>query len=94
MLLNDFIKHSIYMIDSALMGRQLGTLIVDDGQAYLKTKDDLITLNDDYEIEVIADGEYYPITYAQAINTMCTDGWSLYGGFDCRIRKLYHLEKR
>lgn len=88
MLINDSLKHSIYMIDAFLMGKQIGTLIVDDGQAYLDLAiGELITLNDSFEIELIVDGEYYPISYEQAVNTMSTDGWSLYAGFDCRVRK-------
>ncbi|MGG1690590.1 hypothetical protein [Heyndrickxia ginsengihumi] len=83
------IKHTISMIDAFLMNKQLGTLVVDDGQAFLELAiGELITLNESYEIEVISDGKYYPITYNQAINTMSTDGWSLYAGLDCRIRKI------
>ncbi|RTZ53191.1 hypothetical protein EKO25_24630 [Bacillus sp. SAJ1] len=77
------------MIDAFLMCRQIGTLIVDDGQAYLELPiGELITLNDSYEIEVISDEQYHPITYDQAINTMSADGWSLYAGLDCRIRRI------
>ena len=87
-MLDDSLKHAIYMIDAFLMGRILGILIVDDGQAYLETKDKLISLDDSYEIEVITEGGYHQITYQEAINTMCTDGWALYGGYDCRVRKV------
>ncbi|WP_449622888.1 hypothetical protein [Robertmurraya sp. Marseille-Q9965] len=88
MLLADSLKHSIHMIDAYLMNRTLGTLIVDDGQAYLELEvGELLTLNDSFEIEVITDSGYYPITYHEAVNTMSTDGWSLYGGFKARVRK-------
>jgi len=86
-MLTDSLKQSIYMIDAFLMQKQYGTLIVDDGQAYLDLPvGELITLNDSFEIEVINDGEYIPITFEEAVNTMSTDGWSLYGGLQARVK--------
>lgn len=89
MKLSDFIKHTISHIDAYLDNYTIGTLIIDDGQAYLELDiGELITLDDSYKIEVInGDGKYHPITYHQAITTMCTDGWALYGGFKTRVRK-------
>ena len=86
-MLTDSLKQSIYMIDAFLMQKQYGTLIVDDGQAYLELAvGELITLNNKYEIEVINDGEYIPITYDEAVNTMSTDGWSLFAGLQARVK--------
>ncbi|MFV2046886.1 hypothetical protein CJ195_21805 [Bacillus sp. UMB0899] len=83
------LKETIYMIDAYLSQKQLGTLIVDSGQAFLELPvGEFITLNDTFEIEVINDGEYYPITYDQAVNTMSTDGWSLYAGLDCMVKQV------
>lgn len=80
------LSHAIHMIDAYLMQRQYGTLIVDDGQVYLETKDELITLNENYEIELIVEGGIYPITFEEAVNTMSTDGWSLFGGQQARVK--------
>lgn len=86
-MLTDSLKQSIYMIDAFLIQKQYGTLIVDDGQAYLELAvGELITLNNKYEIEVINDGEYIPITYDEAVNTMSTDGWSLFAGLQARVK--------
>ncbi|UTI42443.1 hypothetical protein [Niallia sp. RD1] len=86
-MLTDSLKQSIYMIDAFLMQKQYGTLIVDDGQAYLDLPvGELITLNDSFKIEVINDGEYISITYDEAVNTMSTDGWSLFAGLQARVK--------
>lgn len=82
------IQHINFNIDAFLMGRQFGTLFVDDGQAYLELAiGELIKLDDSYSIEVINGDTYYPITYAQAINTTDDYGWSTFAGLDCRVRK-------
>lgn len=95
MLLNDSLKHSIHMIDAFLIGRQFGTLIVDDSVAYLQLPiGELIKLNDSFEIEVINDSEYISITYEQAIHTMSSDGWSLYAGLDCRVRQIQKINQK
>ena len=86
-MLTDSLKQSIYMIDAFLMQKQYGTLIVDVGRAYLDLPVwELITLNNSFEIEVINDGEYIPITYDEAVNTMSTDGWSLFAGLQARVK--------
>ncbi len=83
------IQHINFNIDAFLMGRQFGRLIVDDGQAYLELAiGELIKLDDSYEIEVLNGDTYHPITFQQAINTMSTDGWSLYTGLDCRVKQI------
>jgi len=75
------------MIDAYLDNYTLGTLIVDDGQAYLELEiGELITLDDSYKIEVINGGEYQPITYHEAITRMSTDGWALFAGLTARVK--------
>ncbi|APH05862.1 hypothetical protein [Bacillus weihaiensis] len=81
------IKETIYMIDAFLLQKQFGTLVIEDRQAFLQLPvGELITLNESNLIEVINDGEYYPITYEEAVNTISTDGWSLFAGLDCRVK--------
>ena len=90
MLLNESIKQSIYKIDALLEGNwTLGILVFENGQPYLELDiGELIELDDSYEIEVIAEDNYYPITYQQAINTIDRHFKTpLYAGFDCRIRQ-------
>ncbi|MFT8321680.1 MAG: hypothetical protein ABF649_12300 [Bacillus sp. (in: firmicutes)] len=89
------LSHAIHMIDAYLMQRQYGTLVVDDGQAYLELAvGELITLNNKHDIEVLNDGEYLSITFEQAVNTMSTDGWSLFAGLQARVKQCPSLEKR
>jgi hypothetical protein len=89
MLLNESIKQSIYKIDAFLDNWTFGRLVFEDGQPFLELNNgELIKINDSFDIEVIADGKYYPVTYQQVINT--SDRYfntSLYAGFDCRIKQ-------
>lgn len=89
MLLTDSLKHSIHLIDAYLDNFTLGILIVDDGQAYLQLDiGELITLDESFEIEVINGNEYHPVTYDEAVNTISTDGWSLYAGLKAKVKKI------
>lgn len=89
MLLEDSLKQSVYKIDAFLDNWTIGTLVFKNGQPYLELDiGELIKLDDSYKIEVIAEGNYYPITYQQAINTIDRHFKTpLYAGFDCRIRQ-------
>jgi hypothetical protein len=81
-------RQSIYQIDAFLENFILGTLIVENNEAYLLLSDGKeLMLDDSYKIEVINGLEYHPITYDQAINTvekyMRTP---LFAGFEARVR--------
>lgn len=66
----------------------IGILIVDDEKLYWEYDGkELFALNDSYEIEILIEGKYVPITYQKAITTFCEDGWSVYGGMTSRIRR-------
>lgn len=89
MLLNNSLKQSIRLIDAFLDNFTLSTLIVKNGQALLELEiGEYLQLNDNYEIQIITDNGYYPITYQQAINTYCNDipDQPLFAGFDARVR--------
>lgn len=88
-MLNDSIKQSIHEIDAFLDGYTLGTLIVEGGQAFLEfSNGEYMPLNDNYQIEVINDNNNHPISCQQAINTLSTDGWSLYAGLTARVKRV------
>lgn len=77
------------MIDAYLDNWTLGALIFDDGQPCLQLDiGELIELDDSYQIEVIAEGKYYPITYNQVLNTI--DKYMdapLFAGFPARVKQ-------
>jgi hypothetical protein len=83
-------RQSICQIDAFLENYILGTLIVENNEAYLLLSDGKeLELDNSYRIEVINGIEYHPITYEQAINThekyMKTP---LYAGMYCRVRRI------
>ncbi|MFC4389111.1 hypothetical protein ACFOZ1_15120 [Gracilibacillus marinus] len=70
-------------------GFQVGTLIVEQNHVWLHQGMNKSTdLDDSYQIEVYSDGTYYPITLNDAMSVMSTDGWPLYAGLYCRVKKL------
>jgi hypothetical protein len=86
-MLNDHIKRTTREIDAFLENYTLGTLIIENSEVSLETKNGVIVLDETYVIEVFAGGKYHPITYEQALNTMSRDGWPLYAGLEARVRK-------
>jgi hypothetical protein len=86
-MLNDHIKRTTREIDAFLVGYTLGTLIIENSEVSLETKNGEIKLDKTYVIEVFAGGKYHPITYDQARNTMSRDGWPLYAGLESRVKK-------
>ena len=48
-----------------------------------------IALNDSFEIQVFAGGQYHQITLEQALNTYCSDApeWHLFAGLKVRVKK-------
>jgi hypothetical protein len=86
-MLNDHIKQTVRTIDAFLERYTLGTLIVDGDTVSLETKHGEIVLDESYVIEVFAGNQYHTITYDQARNTMSSDGWPLYAGFEARAKK-------
>ncbi|MED1441902.1 hypothetical protein P4U24_08830 [Aeribacillus composti] len=88
--LSDHIKYTTRKIDAFLDNYTLGTLIIENGQAFLELEiGEYIELNDSFIIEVFAGGKYQTITYDQVINTFCSDApdWHLYAGAECRIKR-------
>jgi hypothetical protein len=89
MLLTDSIKQSIHEIDAFIEGYTLGTLIIEDGQAFLGlSNEEALKLDSTFFIEVITDSGSHSISYKEAIETVCSDGWHLYAGFEARVKKV------
>jgi hypothetical protein len=90
--MNILIEHICYttrMIDAFLEQYTLGTLIVENGQAFLELGiGELIALNDSFEIQVFNGEKYHNITYQEAINTFCSDDLEtpLFAGLECRVK--------
>jgi len=85
-MLNDHIKRTTREIDAFLENYTLGTLIIENSEVSLETKNGVIVLDETYHIEVLGGGEYHTITYDQARNTMSRDGWPLYAGLEARVK--------
>lgn len=88
--LSDHIKYTTRKIDAFLENYTLGTLIIENGQAFLQLEiGELIKLNDTFIIEVFDGQKYNLISYEQALNTFCSDApeWHLYAGAECRIKR-------
>lgn len=89
MLLTDSIKQSIYEIDVFLEGSILGTLIIEDGQAFLQLSNgEYQSLDDSYQIEIITDDGNHFITYQEVINRLTAEGWPLFAGFQAKVKKV------
>ena len=88
-ILSESIKYTTRMIDAFLDQYTLGTLIIENEQAFLVTENDEIQLDDSFIIEVFAGGKYHTITYEQASNSYCSDmpDCPLFAGFECRVKK-------
>lgn len=86
-VLSDHIKKTVRTIDAFLGNYAIGTLVVENEQAFLVTENDEIQLDDSFIIEVLAGNQYRTITYDQARNTMISDGWPLYAGLEARVKK-------
>ncbi len=86
-MLGDHIKRTTREIDAFLGNYAIGTLVVENEQAFLVTENDEIQLDDSFIIEVLAGNQYRTITYDQARNTMSSDGWPLYAGLEARVKK-------
>ncbi|MGG3847410.1 hypothetical protein [Aeribacillus composti] len=88
--LSDHIKQTTRKIDAFLNNYTLGTLIIENGQAFLQLEiGEYIQLNDSFLIEVFAGGAYRTITYEQALNTFCADmpDCPLFAGLEARIKR-------
>lgn len=86
--LSDSIKESIDQFDGFITGK----LIVDNGEAYILSEDgEEIDLEGAKSIEVRTYNgerhEYHEISYDEARTKMSTDGWSLYAGLYCRVKR-------
>lgn len=86
-MINNSIRQSIYEIDAFLGGYTLGTLIIENEQAFLELENNKsITLDKSFTIEVLASETYHFITFEQAVYTISYDGWSAYAGLITRVR--------
>ena len=79
-------KKSIREIDAWLDKSVYGYLIIEDDQAYLKTDDDLITLDDRYSVKIAKGYEYINVSYDDLLSTVCDSGWPLYAGKDALVK--------
>ena len=88
-ILSESIQYTTRKIDAFLDQYTLGTLIIENEQAFLVTENDEIQLDDSFIIEVFAGGAYHTITYEQAINTFCSDmpDCPLFAGLEARVKK-------
>ena len=88
-ILSESIKYTTRKIDAFLDQYTLGTLIIENEQAFLVTENDEIQLDDSFIIEVFAGGQYHTITYPQVLNTFCSDmpDCPLYAGLEARIKR-------
>ena len=89
-ILSENIRYTTRKIDAFLEQYTLGTLIIENEQAFLQTEiGEYIALNDSFEIQVLAGGQYHTVTYQEAINTFCADmpECPLFAGFECRVKK-------
>jgi hypothetical protein len=89
-ILTDHMKQTVRRIDAFLDNYTLGTLVVENEQAFLVTENDEIQLDDSYIIEVFGGSQYHRISYEQALNTYCSDApeWHLYAGVEARVKKV------
>jgi hypothetical protein len=88
--LSDHMKQTVRKIDAFLENYTIGTLVIENGQAFLQLEiGEYIALNESFKIQVLAGGQYQTITYEQVINTFCSDApeWHLYAGAECRIKR-------
>lgn len=89
-ILINHMKQTIRKIDAFIDNYTLGTLIIENGQAFLQTEiGELIKLNDTFIIEVFDGQKYNRISYEQALNTFCADAseWHLFARLECRIKR-------
>ncbi|MGG3683934.1 hypothetical protein [Aeribacillus composti] len=90
MILSDHIKYTTRKIDAFLEQYTIGTLIIENGQAFLQLEiGELIKLNDSFLIEVYDGSQYHRISYEQALNTFCADmpDCPLFAGLEARIKR-------
>ncbi|MED0717429.1 hypothetical protein [Aeribacillus composti] len=88
--LSDHIKYTTRKIDAFLENYTLGTLVIENGQAFLQLEiGELIQLNDSFIIEVFDGEKYNCISYEQALNTFCADmpDCPLFAGLEARIKR-------
>jgi protein-tyrosine phosphatase len=88
--LSDHIKYTTRKIDAFLENYTLGTLVIENGQAFLQLEiGELIQLNDSFIIEVFDGEKYNLISYEQALNTFCADmpDCPLFAGLEARIKR-------
>ncbi|MDE8562762.1 hypothetical protein PNH38_02555 [Anoxybacillus rupiensis] len=89
-ILSESIKYTTRKIDAFLENYTIGTLVIENRQAFLQLEiGELIALNNSFEIQVFAGGKYHTITYEQALNTYCSDmpECPLFAGFECRVKQ-------
>ncbi|KRG15594.1 hypothetical protein ACA30_05745 [Virgibacillus soli] len=90
MITQDNLQKLIHQIDATLTKSTLGNLVVYPGDcAFLEidNSNEIIILDDTYNIEVLNDTKWVSITYQQAIHTLSSDDWSLYAGLTTRVKK-------
>ncbi|HZG59896.1 MAG TPA: hypothetical protein VEY68_05415 [Anoxybacillus sp.] len=89
-ILTEHIKYTTRKIDAFLENYTLGTLVIENGQAFLQLEiGEFIQLNDLFIIEVFDGEKYNRISYQEALNTYCSDApeWHLYAGLEARIKR-------
>jgi hypothetical protein len=89
-ILIDHMQYTTRKIDAFLENYTIGTLIIENGQAFLQLEiGELIQPNDSFIIEVFDGEKYNCISYEQALNTYCSDApdWHLFAGLKCRIKR-------
>ncbi|CAH1230736.1 hypothetical protein PAECIP111891_06739 [Paenibacillus allorhizoplanae] len=88
MLLSDHIRETADII----AGYVTGTLVIENNTvSLLKLDGELITVNEDYSIEVRNDRIYESVTVSQVIDLRTEEGWPLLSGIYTRIKKIVTL---
>ncbi|MFC4182803.1 hypothetical protein [Saccharococcus thermophilus] len=89
-ILSENIKYTTRKIDAFLDNYTLGTLVIENGQAFLQLEiGEYIALNDSFIVEVFVNGKYHRISYQEAISTFCADmlDCPLFAGLEARVKK-------
>lgn len=89
-ILSESIKYTTRKIDAFIDNYTLGTLIIENGQAFLQTEiGEFVKLNDSFIIEVYDGSQYHGISYQEAISTFCADmpDCPLFAGLEARVKR-------
>lgn len=81
--LSEHLKETIDRVDGYLTG----TLIIEDNRVYLERDGKSIDITNSDKVEVRNGDEYVLITLDDALNTKTDEGWPLFAGLYCRVKK-------